>query len=52
VYGHYGSEADMLVLQAKKIQLKNRILLLRMGKLSLAEKVCKVVIIVIVMVVI
>lgn len=39
LYGHYGSESDLLVLQAKGVVLKNRIILLRAGKLSLAEKV-------------
>ena len=39
VYGHYGSEADHLILQAKRVSLKSRIVLLRLGKLSLAEKV-------------
>ncbi|XP_076453970.1 aminopeptidase NAALADL1-like isoform X2 [Babylonia areolata] len=39
VYGHYGSETDLLVLQAKRVSLKNRIVLMRLGTVSLAEKV-------------
>ncbi|KAL8600005.1 hypothetical protein ACOMHN_057774 [Nucella lapillus] len=39
VYGHYGSDADLIVLQARKVSLKRRVVLLRLGRISLAEKV-------------
>uniref|UniRef100_A0A0B7AZN7 Uncharacterized protein n=1 Tax=Arion vulgaris TaxID=1028688 RepID=A0A0B7AZN7_9EUPU len=39
VYGHYGRETDFIMLQALGVEVKGRVIMLRLGKLSLADKV-------------
>lgn len=40
MYGNYGREEDLDVLQKKNIELKGCVLLLRSGKITFAEQVC------------
>lgn len=40
VYGNYGRQEDLDVLQKKNVELKGSVLLLRTGKISFAEQVC------------
>lgn len=40
VYGNYGRQEDLEVVQKNDIELKGSVLLLRTGKLSFAEQVC------------
>ncbi|CAF97624.1 unnamed protein product, partial [Tetraodon nigroviridis] len=39
LYGHYGQESDLMMLQNKNLDLSGRVLLLRAGRNSFAEKV-------------
>lgn len=40
MYGNYGRQEDLEVVQKNDIELKGSVLLLRTGKLSFAEQVC------------
>uniref|UniRef100_A0A671X733 Transferrin receptor 1b n=1 Tax=Sparus aurata TaxID=8175 RepID=A0A671X733_SPAAU len=40
VYGNYGRQEDLDVLQKKNVELKGSVMLLRTGKISFAEQVC------------
>ena len=40
VYANYGRKEDLEELQKKKVELKNKVVLLRAGRLSFAEQVC------------
>lgn len=39
MYGNYGRQEDLEVLQKKNVQLKDNVLLLRAGNISFAEQV-------------
>lgn len=39
VYAHFGEESDLSLLQDKNINLNGRVVLVRAGKISFAEKV-------------
>lgn len=39
MYGNYGRQEDLEVLQKKNVELKGCVLLLRAGKISFAEQV-------------
>lgn len=39
LYGHYGQESDFTMLQNKNVDLSGRVLLVRAGRNSFAEKV-------------
>lgn len=39
MYGNYGRQEDLDVLQKKSVELKDSVLLLRSGKISFAEQV-------------
>lgn len=40
MYGNYGRQEDLDVLQKKNVELKGSVMLLRTGKISFAEQVC------------
>lgn len=40
MYGNYGRQEDLDVVQKKNVELKGSVLLLRTGKISFAEQVC------------
>lgn len=42
LYAHYGRDEDFKLLQNRKISLSSRIMLIRAGGISFAEKVCVV----------
>ncbi|XP_059156894.1 transferrin receptor protein 1-like [Physella acuta] len=39
VYGHYGRKTDLSIVQALNVEIKNKIVLMRLGKLTVAEKI-------------
>ena len=40
VYANYGRREDLQELQKQNVELKNKVVLLRAGRLSFAEQVC------------
>lgn len=39
LYGHYGEESDFMMLQSSSVDLSGRVVLVRAGRNSFAEKV-------------